>query len=282
MNADFLAWLASLTNDDGSGTNGDLLNISWFDAQMDTIDGVLTDMEAEIAALQAIGFIAGYDSVLYAYTDADTITIASGGQFTTSDSTAFITVAANTALKLSTGRSTDCAAEAANTLYYIWGGLTALGATAFYFHTSATAMPSELTKGKRMRGAVRNNNSSDIMPFVMTPTTYWYDVNTIADGNGLTEVLDAPVSTTWTDVLCSGFVPSVARSILVKGFVTDASTSSVYFRAKGSSVTNGVHVAFGGTYFHFTAHAVVNDSGVFQVRKTGSGLCRLEIVNYQL
>ena len=141
MNADFLAWLASLTNDDGSGTTGDLLNISWFDTQMDTIDGVLTDMEAEIAALQAIGFIAGYDSVLYAYTDADTITIASGGQFTTSDSTAFITVAANTALKLSTGRSTDCAAEAANTLYYVWGGQTSIGTTAFYFHTSATAMP---------------------------------------------------------------------------------------------------------------------------------------------
>lgn len=283
MRTNFQTWLNSLTNDDGSGTTGDLLNVSWFTDQMDVIGGDLDDIDDEITALQNVGFLSGYDSVLYTYKDANTITIQAGGQFTVSDDSTVIKVAANTDLTLSTGRSTDCAAEAASTLYYVWGGQTSLGATAFYFHTSATAMPSELTKGKRMRGAVRNNNSSDIMPFVMTPTTYWYDVDTVADGNGITEVLDAQINETWTDVLCSGFVPSVARSILVKGWVSDASVTNISFRAKGSSVTNGVlHLAFDATYVHFTAHAVVNDSGVFQVRKTRSGLCRLEIVNYQL
>lgn len=282
MRTNFQTWLNGLTNDDGSGTTGDLLNVSWFTDQMDVIGGDLDDIDDEITSLQNVGFLSGYDSVMYAYKDADTITIQANGQFTTSDDSTVIKVAANTDLTLSTGRSTDCAAEAANTLYYVWGGQTSLGVTAFYFHTSSSAMPSELTKGKRMRGAVRNDNSSNIIPFFMTPTTYWYDVDTIADGNGRTEVLDAEVSTTWTDVPCSGFVPSGARNIWVKGVGFDASSTFVYFRPKGSSVANGNLVVTGGISVHFNAPAIVNDSGVFQVKKNGSGGCRIEIVNYTI
>ena len=116
MRTNFQAWLNSLTNDDGSGTTGDLLNVSWFTDQMDVIGGDLDDIDADINALQNVGFLSGYDSVVYTYKDADTITIQAGGQFTVSDDSTMVKVAASTDLKLSTGRSTDCAAEAANTL----------------------------------------------------------------------------------------------------------------------------------------------------------------------
>lgn len=239
MRTNFQAWLNSLTNDDGSGTTGDLLNVSWFTDQMDVIGGDLDDIDDEITALQNVGFLSGYDSVLYAYKDTNTITIQSGGQFTVSDDSTVIKVAANTDLKLSTGRSTDCAAEAANTLYYVWGGQTSLGATAFYFHTSATAMPSELAKGKRIRGAVRNDTSSNILPFAMTQKCLFYDVDLGCGGSDVTEVLDTTVSTSFVDVLCSAFIPAGVRAVHVC-VVSGITYSLIYQRIKGSSLSMGL------------------------------------------
>lgn len=274
MNADFLAWLASLTNDDGSGTVGDLLNILWFDVQMDTIDGVLTDIEADVAALQAIGFVNGYDSVVYSYTDADTITIAAGGQFTTSDSTAFISVAASTPIKISTGRSTDCAAEAANTLYYLWGGQTALGATAFFFHTSATAMPSELAKGKRIRGAVRNDNSSDLMPFYIVGNFYQYDTAIAYAGSDVTEVFDGTMDTNFQNVDCSGFTPPSSRIAVVGYAVGDP----MFWRVDGTS--NAGILAIGG--HAGVSYPFTNASGIFEARGSGSRTTRISVTGYYL
>ena len=280
MRTNFQTWLNSLTNDDGSGTTGDLLNVSWFTDQMDVIGGDLDDIDDEITALQNVGFLSGYDSVLYTYKDANTITIQAGGQFTVSDDSTVIKVAANTDLTLSTGRSTDCAAEAASTLYYVWGGQTSLGATAFYFHTSATAMPSELTKGKRMRGAVRNNNSSDIMPFVMTPTTYWYDVNISFDGSDATEVLDTLISMSFVNVDCSGLIPQGKRVVML--YIKDmAGGINLQLRTGGSSITTGVNIGR-PNFLHYIEN-LVNDAGLLQVRQiNGEGLLRISVGGYEL
>ena len=277
MRTEFQNWLNGLTNDDGSGTTGDLLNISWFDIEIDTIDGVLDDIDADIAALQAIGFVAGFDSVLYSYKDADTITIAAGGQFTTSDNTAFITVAAATDIKISTGRSSDCAAEAANTLYYLWGGRTSLGATAFYFHTSSSAMPSELVKGKRIRGAVRNDNSSNIIEFRMTDKKIWYVVDADCQGSDTTEVLDATVSTSFVDVDCSGFVPAGIREVIVS---TRCSASVSYVRDKNSSLSAGITLR--DTTGLMVSPFYVNATGVFQIKNSTSVTTRASIISYAL
>lgn len=284
MRTNFQTWLNSLTNDDGSGTTGDLLNVSWFTDQMDVIGGDLDDIDADINALQNVGFLSGYDSVVYTYKDADTITIQAGGQFTVSDDSTMVKVAASTDLKLSTGRSTDCADEAANTLYYIWGGLTSLGATAFYFHTSATAMPSELTKGKRIRGAVRNDNSSNIMSFVMTQKCLMYDVDIACRGSDVTEVLDAPVSTSFVDVTCSAFIPEGVRAGHVCIATGYAGYVVIYQRIKGSSLSTGLEVGYTDYQWNmFTPnHILVNASGVFQVRQTQSATLCVSVAGYDL
>lgn len=280
MRTNFQTWLNSLTNDDGSGTTGDLLNVSWFTDQMDVIGGDLDDIDADINALQNVGFLSGYDSVVYTYKDADTITIQAGGQFTVSDDSTMVKVAASTDLKLSTGRSTDCAAEAANTLYYIWGGLTSLGATAFYFHTSATAMPSELVKGKRIRGAVRNNNSSNLIDFRMTQRRFWYVADVDGDGSDVTEVLDATVSTSFIDVTCTGFVPEGQRAVLLY-FRQTGEGLAAYWRDKGSSLSTGIKCGSAGIpSFHNIVN--VNASGVFQFRNTASTSTRISVVSYDL
>ena len=282
MRTNFQTWLNSLTNDDGSGTTGDLLNVSWFTDQMDVIGGDLDDIDDDITSLQNSGFLTGYDSVLYTYKGADTITIQADGQFTTSDNSTVIKVAANTDLTLSTGRSTDCAAEAANTLYYVWGGQTSLGATAFYFHTSATAMPSELTKGKRLRGAVRNDNSSNIMPFVMTPTTYWYDVNIVCEGSDVTEVFDATISNSaFSDIDCSGFVPAGIQMISCV-FRGGGEYTRIKWRQKGSGI-NGISIN-GQLYYESTVFT--NSNGIFQVTLiypvSTAQIYRVSISHYQL
>lgn len=271
MRTNFQTWLNSLTNDDGSGTTGDLLNVSWFTDQMDVIGGDLDDIDADITALQNVGFLSGYDSVVYTYKDTDTITIQAGGQFTVSDDSTMVKVAASTDLKLSTGRSTDCAAEAANTLYYIWGGLTSLGATAFYFHTSATAMPSELAKGKRIRGAVRNDNSSNILPFLMTSTHYHYNVSLISDGTDPTEVLDiAGGTSTWIDVDCSSVMP-------ISSWLGYIAFNSNYqrIRPKGNT-TEGFQIAVG------IYPVLVDANRVFQTRNTQAYGQRMSLWGYAL
>ena len=275
MRTNFQTWLNSLTNDDGSGTTGDLLNVSWFTDQMDVIGGDLDDIDADINALQNVGFLSGYDSVVYTYKDADTITIQAGGQFTVSDDSTMVKVAASTDLKLSTGRSTDCAAEAANTLYYIWGGLTSLGATAFYFHTSATAMPSELAKGKCIRGAVRNDNSSNILPFMMSSHYMTYLVTL-----DVTEVLDTTVGTTFVDVDCSGFVPAGIRQVSIAPW-SGSNNATFVWREKGSTGKKFFILIAGrnGVEHNIT----VNDSGVFQVAHNSvSDILRVSIGGYSL
>ena len=274
MRTNFQAWLNSLTNDDGSGTTGDSLNVSWFTDQMDVIGGDLDDIDADINALQNVGFLSGYDSVVYTYKDADTITIQAGGQFTVSDDSTMVKVAASTDLKLSTGRSTDCAAEAANTLYYIWGGQTALGATAFYFHTSATAMPSELVKGKRIRGAVRNNNSSDIMPFYIVGNFYQYAVATALAGSDETEVFDGTMNTNFSSVDCSGFTPPSAR-VTVAGH---ADGYHIYWRHAGSSQTGIVSVGYGRDVFT----VITTASGIFEAMGEASHTTRISVVAYYI
>lgn len=48
LRASFTAWLAGLTNDDGSGTTGDLLNVSFFENQMTVVDDAINSTGGQI------------------------------------------------------------------------------------------------------------------------------------------------------------------------------------------------------------------------------------------
>jgi hypothetical protein len=223
------------------------------------------------------------NNVTYNYTDADTITIDAGTEFTVTDGT-LCRIEAATALKLSTGRTADIGAEAADTKYSIWGGLKVSdGTLGFYFHTGATVKPSELAQARLLRGCVRNDHSSNLMPFYQTMVgvnNAWqfYDVETPCTGSDVTEVLDATVSTTYVDVDCSPFVPAGAREVLVN-YITNAYTC--YVRRNGSAVTVGVGL---GLVPNVTTSFkwYTDSSGIFEVKNTSSQTTRASLVGFAL
>lgn len=222
-----------------------------------------------------------HDSVVYVYTDVDTITIQAGGQFVSSDGTAMYAVASNTDVKLSTGLTTG-QSEAANTLYFVWGGVDSNGALKFYLSNSASSMPSELVKGRLLRGAVRNDNSSNIVDFRMTPRGYWYVVDAEAAGSDVTEVLDAKVGTSFVDVNCAGFVPAGRRSVYA-AFRNFGGKAGQYYRDKDSALSTGIYLGYNSTPSHgYAFFAMVNASGVFQLRNTSSQTTRIFVIGYEL
>jgi len=206
----------TITDDDGTGETGTLFdNAFWNDDVFDAIDAVFDLVEADVEALQTQGYLKGYDSVVYEYKDAATVTLQASGQFTSSDSTAFYTIAANTDCGFAANLSSDVGGgEASSTLYYIWGGEDSGGDLEFWISDSATVMPSELVKGKRLRGAIYNDGSSNILLFIMTQESYLYNVAIAVAGSDATEVLDATVSpSAWTEIDWSSFVPPGIESV---------------------------------------------------------------------
>jgi hypothetical protein len=218
------------------------------------------------------------NDVIYAYTDADTITLAAGSKFTVSDGT-LCRLEAPTALKISTGRTADIGAEAANTLYYIWGGLKVSdGSLGFYVHTSAALKPSELAQARLLPGAVRNDNSSDLISFLMTARAYEYDAAIAVAGSDVTEVFDATLTTSWQDCTCTAFVPAGSRTVSV--VATTATTTFHSIRQKGSALA-GYPFSFANSEIK-SYQAMVNSVGVYQVYNSSSEVTRISVRGYTL
>jgi len=267
----------TITDDDGTGETGTLFdNAFWNDDVFDAIDAVFDDVETDVEALQGVGYLKGYDTVVYEYKDAATVTLQAGGQFTSSDSTAFYVLAANTDCGFGANLSSDVGGgEAASTLYYIWGGEDSGGSLEFWITDSATVMPSELVKGKRLRGCICNDASSNILPFSINSNWYFYDVTIDCGGSDVTEVHDGTAAT-WTDIDCSDFVPQGKREIY---FNRNAPSNTInYIREKGSS-TDGIKIS--GVYANLDPEFfIVNDNGIFQFKSNQSH--RIAIIGFEL
>lgn len=277
--ADFQLAYLTVVNDSGDGQSGTLLDEAFFDGFVDDINAEMSEIEADIEALQAVGYLAGYDTVLYVYKNASTVTVQAGGQFVSDDELAFYTVASNTDVSMASNLSADAGSEAANTLYYIWGGEDALDNFEFWITDSPTVMPSELVRGKCLRGAIRNDNSSDLVPFFMLQQAYMYDCDVVAAGSDVTEVLDASVSTTFVDVASSGFIPSGIQIGIFS--ISDSASTVAYIRAKGASATTGSKLP--ASVYHSHVIIVMNTSREFQIKlDSGSGTVRVSVVGYLL
>lgn len=156
--------------------------------------------------------------------------------------------ATNAVLSASGAGGLDTGSEAANTWYYVWviGDSTATNATTTLLSLSSTegglTYPAGYDKARRV-GAIRNNASSNIIPFYQqtrsgTTRRVAYDEQTYANQT----VVSSFASTSFTNVDCSGFVPPTTNMawLNAKGDSSSLVDAKIYMRPDGSSVTSPV------------------------------------------
>lgn len=278
----------------GDPDTGTVWDEAYENSRDDLSDASMDLIEDDVAALQEMTFLRGYDSVIFEYKDAATITIKANGQFVNDDNDEIYTVTADTDVSFTSNLSSDVSGgEAASTLYYVWGGEDGNGDLEFWITDSPTVMPSELVKGKRLRGAIYNDGSSNILPFVMTQKDYRYNTTIIMDGSDTTEVYDAALGTTFTDIDCSAFVPASVSVVDIGAILSLAGTSSVafshYHRVNGSG-HNGIQVLYareqvdsGGAVTAVAVgvyQAFVDESGIYEAKNNASVTTKLSVVGY--
>lgn len=127
----------------------------------------------------------------------------------------------------------DTGSEASNTWYYPWIIGRGNGLVRAILSTSATApsLPAGYWLKKRLKIAIRNDNSSNIVEFYKVLNTIYY-----SDYAGNYKALAAGQSTSWADVDCSAYVPPQSR--IAKMYLETEAASGVFnralFRTKGT------------------------------------------------
>jgi len=129
----------------------------------------------------------------------------------------------------------DAGSEAANTWYSIWV-IRGVAATAGLLSTSATSpsMPAGYTKKRRV-GWVRNDGSSNFLKFYQIGDWWHWGIHH--------NVLDtSSAATSWTDVVCSSYVPPTSELILISvcGKDSDSAVTRTWIRRNGSP-EDGAH-----------------------------------------
>jgi len=228
---------------------------------------------AAIDVLTGLQLVGAGAPLRFEYKSATTITVKAGGiGINTSGGKIYVidTDADLTFADLDTG------AEAGNTLYYVWVG-TASSVISLKISASATT-PTGLTYPVRFSGAFRNDGSSNIMPFIATADgMYWFDVDIAVAGADVTEVYDASLTTAFTDIPCSGFIPSGARLAYM---TANGGTYTLAVRDNSQLSTNGIVIAEAAARHIFPV--VVNASGIFEAKRGTAETTRISVVGYQM
>lgn len=222
-------------------------------------------------------FGANVDDVVYTYKDAETITVQAGGRFTAHDGTLY-RVETDMDVTVSGDRSADAGAEGSNMMYALWGGENSSGVLQFYFHSSFTVLPSELVRGRLLRGGVHNDNASNLLDFRMVGDWMEYTVDMALDGNDATEIYDDTLNaSTWVDLDFSLFLPPGPREIQFDFF--NNSGSDLFFRNDGSSLSTGYKYS---SYLQKTIHMCVGTNGIIEAKQNVTYAVKVSLSAYHL
>jgi hypothetical protein len=158
-----------------------------------------------------------YHDVNIEFLTAATIRIKSGSRCRSTDDTKDIIFTADYTIDMSNATPTSTTggrsvAEAANTWYYIYVGLTSTGLPLAWLDTAdlsaggSPTNPAAYSTGRRqLRFAIRNNAGSDFIPFV-------YSNNGECLYKTAYNILSAGTAGLWTTINASAFVPAISRS----------------------------------------------------------------------
>jgi hypothetical protein len=186
------------------------------------------------------------------YTDANTITVLAGSRVRSSDDTTDIVFSADRTCVLNASGSNglDTGTESANTwynLYAIYNPSTLTSALLFSTVNEAVSgsitLPSGFTKKRQLKFSVRNDGSSNILPFrfVDNNKVLYRDVEEVAGY----AVLSSGGSTTFTAVSTSSLVPPTSRLCTLYAVSPAGSFDSgegCWTRETGTSITTGKKV----------------------------------------
>jgi len=208
-----------------------------------------------IVSIGGYALPANYHDIRINYTDANTITLLAGSRVRSSDDTTDIIFASDRTcvLNASGENGLDTGSEAVSTwyhLYAIYNPTTLTSALVFSTVNEAVSgsitLPSGFTKKRQLKFSVRNDGSSNIIPFTFLQNgkilyraksgdggSGWSSV-TLTLGNGLT-------STTYADVSCSGLIPPTSRLGIITGYSNAGDV--LFLKQKGSPSTDEVAVA---------------------------------------
>jgi hypothetical protein len=186
------------------------------------------------------------------YVSASTVQIPTGFKARSSDDTINMEAASNLtcALTVSGAGGLDTGSEAANTTYYLYMIQNPTGptnscllSTTNESNTGSITLPSGYTKKRQLPIAIRNDGSSNIIPFFVgngwpNRPKVIYRVTHAGGGQtvGATNVLDGGTSSTYATVSAGNFVPPISKMGVFR--VQNAQTSAPvdnWVRTQGAS-----------------------------------------------
>lgn len=222
------------------------------------------------------------DDVLYEPDsgDATRLTILAGGKFTAHDGTLY-RIEEDITVDIDTDWSADGALAVG--FAYLWAGEDSGGDLKIVVSEEAELLPSELVKGRRLRGGIYvwdNGGTKEVLPFHILGNWFYYDETLDVDGSDLTEIYDATVTTSWVTVDASEFVPPGRRFVWAK--YRQGGNTPLFIRLKGgtsdgqeyprANVTDAIHPGL----------VPINDSGQFEAKNGASFNLRFSLMTYQL
>jgi hypothetical protein len=275
-------WLCLVNNTNSAPTD---VNTNW------TKVTTATQISSLTATLYALP--ANHHDVRINYTDANTITVLAGSRVRSSDNTTDIVFSADRTCVLNASGSNglDTGSEASNTwynLYAIYNPTTLTSALLFSTVNEAVSgsitLPSGFTKKRQLKFAVRNNASSNIIPFFYQSNfLVRFDAVTLGVG-GSTEVLNTGIATTFTDIGLSSFVPPISRISVLHGYRNQGSAGAgTEFRRKGDT-TNGFNALpatpIANDGLTLTFNLATDNTQTIQYRNNVSGTTWLSVLGF--
>lgn len=235
------------------------------------------------------------------YASAATVTFPSGLKGRSSDDTTDIELAADVTVTLASVWTVltpglDAGAEASGTWYYFYlirrpdtGVTSVIASTVNEAVSGSITLPSNYTQKRQLPFAVRNDGSSNIIPFTVAEgwpyrpkILYNVNVSTYYDGSiqvATTNVLSAGTQTSFTDINCASLIPPISQSgIFCLGW---DGGSQFNIRQNGSS-HNGIGTSIVTSQaFGFILPCATDSSQIIEYKRfQGTGGGYIDIVGY--
>ncbi len=209
-------------------------------------------LEGDVTAMPK-GYLCGPPP---AYVSASSVKIPAGFTCRDGDDSVVIAFASDATADItaSGANGLDTGSEASGTWYYLWAIADSTGANnpAALLSASSTTptMPSGYDKKRLLPVAIRNNGSSDFIPFVVTagwPSLMPFVQFRDAEHTSAYNVLSSGAASSFTAVSLAALVPPVSRNASLNFRTNAVGGGDIYVRPTGSGLTTGIMVAKGAS-----------------------------------